>query len=88
MATCIPNANKVADEVRSIADNTGLRHLSTDADYIAGMMFVVKGSDLIDSEELREKLTISARAGDVDTFKRAAYRAADKIDTITCDVFK
>lgn len=87
MATCIPNANKVADEIRHIADNTGLRHLTTDADYIAGMLFVVEESNLIDSEELKEKLTISARSGDVDTFKRAAYRAADKMDTITCDAF-
>lgn len=87
MANCIPNANKVADEIRHIADNTGLRHLTTDADYMAGMLFVVEGSKLID-DELREKLIISARSGDVATFKRAAYKAADKMDTITCDAFK
>lgn len=88
MTRCIPNADKVADEMRQIADNTSLRLLPKDADYIAGILSVVECSKLIDIQELSEKLTFSARAGDVDMFKRAAHKAADKIKTVACDAFE
>ena len=81
---CLPNADKIADEIKTIAFNTRLTHMKQDADYITGMLFTIGETGFIKEFDEFEELVDSAKRMDRERFGKAADDAARKIEKISC----